>query len=342
MAAVKLTEVALLAGVSLATASRVLNGSDRTPAAGIAERVRAAAEQLGYVANAQAQALARSATGLVGLVVHDIADPYFSTITKGAQRSALHHQKQLLLAAAERDERAERAAVAAFVSYRADAVILAGSRREQPDEQLADQMSRYIDNGGRVLTLGRSTIPGASFIDVGNRQGAHRLVAALIERGSARFAVLSGPRELNVVQDRVAGYRDALSQVGLRPVPTVEGDFTSAGGYAAALRCLQEIDAGRAGRQARQADPVCLLAANDVMALGAMTAVRSLGLSIPDDVRIAGFDDIPTLRDHAPALTTYRLPLEDIGEQAVARALTADAVGGVQMEGEVVIRESAG
>jgi LacI family transcriptional regulator len=341
MAAVKLTEVALLAGVSLATASRVLNGSDRTPAEGIAEKVRAAAEQLGYVANAQAQALAKSATGLVGLVVHDIADPYFSTITKGAQRSALQHQRQLLLAAAERDEQAERAAVSAFVSYRADAVILAGSRREQPDEQLAMQLGRYIDNGGRVLTLGQSTIPGASFIDVGNRQGARRLVAALIERGSTRFAILSGPPELNVVRDRVAGYRDALSQVRLSPVAMVEGDFTSAGGYAAALRCWQEIDAGRAGQQARESDPVCLLAANDVMALGAMTALRSFGVSIPHDVQIAGFDDIPTLRDHAPGLTTYRLPLESIGEQAVARALVADAVGGLQMEGEVVIRETA-
>lgn len=340
MAAVKLTEVARLAGVSLATASRVLNGSDRTPAEGIAEKVRAAAEQLGYVANAQAQALAKSATGLVGLVVHDIADPYFSTITKGAQRSALHNQRQLLLAAAERDEQAERAAVAAFVSYRADAIILAGSRREQPDEQLAVQLGRYIDNGGRVLTLGRSTIPGASFIDVGNRRGARRLVAALIERGSTRFAVLSGPPELNVVRDRVAGYGDALSQARLRPVATVEGDFTSAGGHDAALRCWHEIHAG-AGRQGRESDPVCLLAANDVMALGAMTALRSLGVSIPHNVQIAGFDDIPTLRDHAPGLTTYRLPLESIGEQAVARALAADAVSGLELEGEVVIRETA-
>jgi LacI family transcriptional regulator len=337
MAAVKLTEVARRAGVSLATASRVLNGSDRTPAEGIAERVRAAAEQLGYVANAQAQGLAKSATGLVGLVVHDIADPYFSTITKGAQRSALQHQRQLLLAAAERDEQAERAAVSAFVSYRADAVILAGSRRDQPDEQLAVQLGRYIDNGGRVLTLGQSTIPGASFIDVGNREGARRLVAALIERGSTRFAILSGPPDLNVVRDRVAGYRDALSQVKLRPVAMVEGDFTSAGGHDAALRCWPEIDAGGA----RKSDPVCLLAANDVMALGAMTALRSLGVSIPHDVQIAGFDDIPTLRDHAPGLTTYRLPLESIGEHAVARALQVDAVGGLQMEGEVVVRETA-
>ena len=342
MAAVKLTDVARRARVSLATASRVLNGSDRTPAEGIAERVRAAAEQLGYVPNAQAQALARSATGLVGLVVHDIADPYFSTITKGAQRAALQDRRQLLLAAAERDETAERTAVSAFVSYRADAIILAGSRRQHPDEQLAAQLGRYIDHGGRVLTLGKSTIPGASFIDVGNRRGARRLVTALIARGSTQFAILSGPPDLITVRDRVAGYRDALSRARLSPVAVVEEDFTSAGGYAAALRCWQEIDAGRAGRQARLSVPTCLLAVNDVMALGAMTALRSLGLSTPQDVQIAGFDDIPTLRDHAPGLTTYRLPLESIGEQAVAGALVASTVAGKRVEGEVVIRESAG
>ena len=101
MSAVTLSQVAREAGVSLATASRVLNGSDRRPAEHIAERVRDAAESLGYVANAQAQALARSTTGLVGLVVHDIADPYFSSIAKGVQRRARTDRHQLLLAATD-------------------------------------------------------------------------------------------------------------------------------------------------------------------------------------------------------------------------------------------------
>ena len=116
--AVTLIDIARHAGVSLATASRVLNGSARTPAEPIAERVRTSARELGYVANAQTQALARSATGLVGLVVHDIADPYFSSITRGAQRYAGGQRSQVLLAGAERNESAELEAVAAFASYR--------------------------------------------------------------------------------------------------------------------------------------------------------------------------------------------------------------------------------
>jgi LacI family transcriptional regulator len=338
MAAVTLTHVATRAGVSLATASRVLNGSERQPAEAIAEKVRAAAEELGYVPNAQAQALARSTTGLVGLVVHDIADPYFSTITKGAQRAARELRSNLLLAAAERDEDAERAAVSAFVSYRADAVILAGSRRRQPDPQLAAQLGRYVDNGGRVLTLGRSTIPSARFLDLGNRRGAGRLVAELASRGLTRFAVLAGPPDLNTVRDRVAGFRDGLRKAGLAPLAVVEGDFTSAGGHAAAVECWRQV----AGTARDGVQPLCLLAANDVMALGAMTAMRSLGLSVPHDVQVAGFDDIPTLRDHAPSLTTYRLPLEEIGELAVQRALAPDVDPGTRIHGEVVVRESAG
>jgi LacI family transcriptional regulator len=332
MVAVTLSEVARHADVSLATASRVLNGSSRTPAKAIADRVRAAAAELGYVPNAQAQALARSATGLIGIVVHDIADPYFSTIIRGASRAARKEGRQVLLSAAERAEGAERDAVAAFIAHRTDAIILAGSRRHHADEELAAELGRYIANGGKVLTLGRSTVPGAAHLELANRQGARELVAALISRGVTRFAILSGPPDLNAVRDRIAGYRDAMTDADLEPLIVVEGAFTSPGGYDAALTCWKRL---------RPREPVCLLAVNDVMALGAMTAMRSLGKDIPKDVQVAGFDDIPTLRDHFPSVTTYRLPLERIGERAVQVALTSEG-DGERLAGEVVIRESAG
>lgn len=336
MAAITLTEVARHAGVSLATASRVLNGSARKPAEAIATRVRSAARELGYVPNAQAQALARSATGLIGLVVHDIADPYFSAITRGAQRYAWARHSQVLLVGAERNEQAELAAIAAFVAYRTKAVILAGSRREQPDEELARELGRYIANGGRVVTLGPSTIPGARYVEVGNRAGARRLVEALLARGIRKFAILAGPPELNTARQRVEGYLDALSRANLFPLAVVNGDFTSQGGYNSALACWEQMGPRLAS------DRVCLLAVNDVMALGAITAARSIGLSVPQDVQVAGFDDIPTLQDFAPALTTVRLPLERIGELAAGMALSPEASRPVVVKGEVVLRESAG
>jgi LacI family transcriptional regulator len=336
MAATTLTEVARHAGVSLATASRVLNGSARTPAQAIAARVRSAARELGYVPNAQAQALARSATGLIGLVVHDIADPYFSAITRGAQRYAWARRNQVLLVGAERSEQAELAAIAAFVAYRTQAVILAGSRRDQPDERLARELGRYVTNGGRVVTLGPSTIPGARHLDVGNRIGARRLADALLARDIRDFAILAGPPELNTARHRVEGYLDALYHAGLQPLAVINGDFTSQGGYASALEYWEQLGPRLAS------DRVCLLAVNDVMALGAITAIRSIGLSVPNDIQVAGFDDIPTLRDFAPGLTTFRLPLEQMGELAAEMALSPEMGSTVAVTGEVVLRESAG
>lgn len=336
MAAVTLVEVARHAGVSLATASRVLNGSARVPTAGIARRVRASAEELGYVPNAQAQALARSATGLVGLVVHDIGDPYFSTITRGAQRAAGARGSQLLLAGAERNEQAELRAVSTFVAYRTDAIVLAGSRRSEPDHELATELGRYTRNGGRVVTLGRSTIPDARSLRIGHRAGAADLVTALLARGVSEFAILGGPAELTTAQDRVAGYQEALAAAGRSPLLVLHGDFDREGGRAGARQCWEQLGAGQRARR------VCLLAVNDVMALGAVAGLRELGLSVPEDVQVAGFDDIPALRDFSPALTTVRLPLELIGEQAVALALAPSAEPAPEIPGEPVLRASAG
>ena len=321
----------------MATASRVLNGSARTPAESIARRVREAAHELGYVANAQAQALARSATGLVGLVVHDIADPYFSSITRGAQRAAEGQRSQVLLAGAERNERAELKAVAAFAAYRTDAIILAGSRRSQHDVELATELGRYTANGGRVVTLGPSSIPKARHLDIRHRAGAADLVKALVGRGLTEFAILGGPRG---AEHRPAACR-GLPRCSGRGRPETAGRSGTASSTVRAVsprRSSAGSNSTAVGRQGR----VCLLVVNDVMALGAIAGLRSLGLSVPADAQVAGFDDIPPLRDFTPALTTVRLPLEEIGAKAVELALAATAVDPVHIDGEAVLRDSAG
>lgn len=349
---VKLTEVARQAGVSLATASRVLNGSSRTPAAAIADRVRAAAEELGYVANAQAQALARSTTGLMGLVVHDIADPYFSAIAHGVQQVALDARHQVLLAGTDltgdggTSADAELAAVNAFISYRTDAIILAASRLLQEDPRLIKALTQYTNNGGRVVTLGTSSIPEAHVVTIANHDGAAELVGTLLEQGLKRFVILAGPHERNTARVRVEGFLERLRQDELEPIAVVQGSFNSQGGFDSTLEFLDSLGTvGASGASPLTADgdsPLCFLAANDVMALGAMTALRSRGLRIPEDAQVAGFDDIPTLRDHFPGLTTYRLPLEDIGRMAAHLALTPLAKAPQSVTGSVVLRESAG
>ena len=340
MAAVTLTDVAVRAGVSQPTASRVLNGSARKPAAHVVEAVRRAAQELGYVPNAQAQALARSTTGLLGLVVHDISDPYFSAIASGVQRAAAALDRQMMLTATLLRPSHEVDAVEAFISHRTDAIVMVGSRWMTEEglaaaERLDTDLARYTRNGGRVAVVGQA-IPHAHAVIPDNRGGAKALADSLVASGLREFIVLSGPAALTTAADRTAGFLSALDAHGLSPRGVVPGAFTRDGGYAAARQALADLSS--------PSDlPVCLFAANDVMALGAMTAMREQGISVPGDVQIAGFDDIPTLRDHSPSLTTVRLPLQAMGERAVELALAGPANGEHRIEsisGEVVLRES--
>ena len=340
MAAVTLTDVAVRAGVSQPTASRVLNGSARKPAPHVVEAVRRAAEELGYVPNAQAQALARSTTGLLGLVVHDISDPYFSAIASGVQRAAATRDRQMMLTATLLSPGQEVAAVEAFISHRTDAIVMVGSRWMTDEgraaaERLDTDLARYTRNGGRVAVVGQA-IPHAHAVIPDNRGGGQALADSLVESGLREFIVLSGPPALVTAADRTAGFLAALDAHGLSPRGVIPGAFTRDGGYDAARQALAELSL-------TSGMPVCLFAANDVMALGAMTAMREEGISVPGDVQIAGFDDIPTLRDHSPSLTTVRLPMQAMGERAVELALSGPADGEPRIEsisGEVVLRES--
>lgn len=309
--ATTLQEVASSAGVSLATASRVLNGSDRHPRPDVVSKVRAAAELLGYVPHAQAQALARSSSDLVGLVVHDISDPYFSMIAGGVQSVAQPLGKQTLLASTGRDPELETAAVRSLAAHRTQAIILAGSRRRSSDSAQRDLVAAcrmYERNGGRLAFIGQP-FEGFSAVVPDNRGGARRLAQSLQEAGHERFAVLEGPRWLRTSVDRADAFR---REVGAERVAwSATGDFSRTGGYEAAYAALQQ------GAKA----PVCLFAVSDVMALGALAACRELGLSVPDDVAIAGFDDIPTLLDVSPTLTTVGLDMRQIGVAAAELAL---------------------
>jgi LacI family transcriptional regulator len=339
MAAVTLHDVAVRAGVSQATASRVLNGSSRIPGEGVADRVRAAARELGYVANAQAQALARSSTGLLGLIVHDIADPYFSSIVRGVQVAARAARKQVLLASTDRDFDIERDAVSTFISHRADAIILAGSRQSgHLDRELETEFGRYRSNGGRVVVIGQPLAFGGA-VEPENHYASGQLAEALVADGHTQFAVIGGPASIRTAVDRRNGFVEALGRHGLTPLVEVPGGFTRDGGHAAARRLAAALQL----EPGAGTEPVCVFAVTDVMAIGAIAAWRELGLTVPDDVGIAGFDDIPTLRDHTPSLTTVVLPLEDIGRRAAELALRMDTDCDDLRErfaGTVVLRDS--
>ncbi|HET9874088.1 MAG TPA: LacI family DNA-binding transcriptional regulator [Propionibacteriaceae bacterium] len=330
-----LEEVARAAGVSLATASRALNGSTRKVNPEYRERVLAAARALNYTPNLAAQAVARGGSSTLALVVADISDPYFSSIAWGAMRAAEERGLVVTIGSTERRPAREAALVRAFRGQRPRSLILVGSRwaAEGSDSELSEELHAFEKVGGRVVMVSQPKLPFRT-IDIRNREGAAALAGKLIKHGYRSAAILTGPTGLITAQERTHGFADAFAAHDL-PIDErwlVSGDFTRDGGFLGAAelqrRGLGEIEV--------------IFAVNDVMAVGAMAYLRSAGVQLPDEVAVAGFDDISSLRDVTPALTTVTLPLEAIGRKAIELALDDDQDGErrVPIHGTPVLRES--
>lgn len=330
---VTLSDVAKAAGVSLSTASRAINGSkDRTVNPELRDRVMAAAAELRYAPNAAAQAIARGRSTTLSLIVHDITDPYFSSIAAGVSRAAKAAGSTVILGIAEHDLAQTMSLVEAARSHRSQGLVIVGGLRA--DAELLSALQSVIDDyrratGAGVAIVGQGVLDVAS-VAPANREGAAALARALVARGNRTYVILTGPSDHLTGRDRAEGFAEGLADAG-EVVARIEGDFTRDGGYAA----MAELLADSAPR------PDVVFAVNDVMAVGALAAAREAGVRVPEDVRVAGFDDIPTLRDIVPALTTVRVPLERIGEFAVSLALGEDITDeSATQEYEVVLRDS--
>lgn len=341
MAPSTLAEVARLAGVSSATASRVLNGSARTPGQDIAQRVRRAAESIGYVPNAQAQGLAKSTSGLTGLIVHDIADPYFAAIARGVQNAAREQQKMVLLATTDGTPDGEREAVSAFAAHRTDCIVIAGSRTTRPQDQpgnarLAAELDRYCRNGGRVGVIGYPIIgatesEGYHVVPVPNEELAAELATTLASTRPREFIIMAGPDGRLASEERIRGFQRGLAAAGAPPADVVKTSFDRNGGYKAGLGLAHRI---KTRSPETRRTPFCILACNDVMALGAAAALHSEGIRFPQDAIIAGFDGIELLRDFVPALSTVQLPLELMGRLAAVGPTSSHEM---TVDGQVIL-----
>lgn len=335
-AQVTLSDVARAAGVSPATASRVLNGSPgRRVSPDLAAQVTAAARELGYSVNAPAQAMARGTTTTVGLVVHDIADPYAAAIAAGVIDAAHWRGLLVTIASTLSDAELELRHVQGLVQQRARAVILAGSRftDDPTNGALARALASVDAAGGRVAVVGRNSLDVGT-VEVANYDGAAHLGRTLHSLGYRRFAVLAGPEALATSEDRVDGFRAGVAECGadVAPENIIGAQFTRDGGYVAMRELL---DRGLAAE--------CVFAANDVMAVGAMAALREQGHRVGADVALAGFDDIAMLRDIEPPLTTVRIPLVEIGRAALELAVdppSGSHLARRSVDAEVVVRAS--
>lgn len=333
-----LSEVARAAGVSLATASRAINGSaTRTVHPELRERVLEAARRLAYSPDPSAQAMARGRTATLGLVVHDIADPYFAAVAAGVTEAADREGLIVTLVSTQFSPERELAFVELMHRQRARAVVLAGGRLHGGGTEAAlhAALEAYRDDGGGVALVGQP-LGGLPAVEVANAAGAAALATALLDLGYERLGVLAGPGWHRTAAERTAAFVATLRDAGHEPHPddVVSCEFTRDGGATAATQLVARARSG--GRPL----PQLLFAVNDVMAVGAMAAAREAGLVVPGDVAIAGFDDIAMLRDVTPSLTTVRVPLHEIGMLATTLALGPAESDRPVVRGEVVLRES--
>ena len=333
-----IAEVAERAGVSTATVSRVLSPSGHKVSARTRERVLLAARELDYAPSALAQALLKRTSRIVGVVVGDNTDPYFAEIIRGVEEVASAEGYVVMVVNTARRPEREVAFARLLRSYRADGLILAGGGLEDPAavDELEGQV-RALQRDGCVVvatTLHRLEVPR---VRVDGEMGAALAVEHLLGLAHRRIGIVTGPLSVTVSHSRLAGCRRALAGAGvlLEERLVAEGDFTRAGGEAAAGRLLE--------LPARER-PTAIFASNDMMAMGALGAARRRGLRVPEDVSVVGMDDVPLADSVFPALTTVHQPLRELGETAMGMVLAA--IRGEETETErvlaprLVVRES--
>jgi LacI family transcriptional regulator len=328
---VTLAGVAAHAGVSLATASRVLNGSERTVNAGMTNRVLTSARLLGYSANAHAQAVARGSTRTVALVLGDIADPYFSSIAAGVIDEAERNDLVVTMWATGSHPDRLLSTLVAMRSQRPQALIIAQSTQVVPElgDPVTAELVALERGGTTVCTIGASS---GSFlrVEVDNGGAAAALAEALVQRGYSQFLILAGDANLRTPVERAEGFAAGLHAMGIEPMAVRTGAFSRRGAFDTMSGALDE------GLR-----PNCIFAVTDVMALGAAEALRQRGLSPGIDVGVAGFDDIQSVRDVSPPLTTVAIPLSELGAEALRVTLGGGRGGAAQtMTGVVMLRES--
>jgi LacI family transcriptional regulator len=328
-----ITDVARRAGVSTATVSRVLN-RNYPVSEGVRQRVLEAVRDLGYVANAHARALLTSTSGTVGVILHDVSDPYFAEIVRGIQEVAAREDRLVVICNSLREPAREITYIEMLRAHRVDAIIMAGGHILDDDYLMAlrEQALQLRAQGSRLVLCGRHPVRADAVVPH-NTAGAARLARHLLELGHRRIAHVTGPANLSTTQDRLDGYLGALASYTVEPDASllVAGDYTREGGYEAMERLLGAGTVFTA---------VC--AANDLTAVGVLACLRDHGLRVPEDVSVAGFDDLPVARDVTPALTTIRVPMVEMGRQSMRLALRDSNAPYelVRLETDLVVRQS--
>ncbi len=330
MRKVTVEDVARHAGVSTATVSRAVNGSG-TVAQHTYQRVMSSVNELGFTPTPAARNLRQQRTRNIALVVPSIVNPFFPELVSAVHPGVAAEGYSLLLIDSHESE---RAALRVVTSRIADGVLLIGSMSDLGGGTSISPV------GVPVVALDRApSVLSATVVQCENEQGAREVVEHLIERGHRDIAHITGPVGIDVADQRTTGYRAALKGRGLAVQAELikTGDFSEDSGFAATLEL---IDSGHKFS--------AIFAANDIQAIGAIAALQLRGLSVPQDVAVAGFDGIHLTRYVNPTLTTYIQPIKTIAQRAtdlllrkISGIASAAAQEMLRFPGELVIRESS-
>lgn len=329
---IKIKDVARAAGVSPATVSRVLNGTGRV-SLDRAERVRAVVARLGYQPFSPARALRRQATDVWAVIVADIENPFFTLIVRGIEDGAHKRGFRVMLCNSDEDLEKEAAYIDVALAERMGGVVIAVASAQK------SRLAPLLERGVPVVAIDRR--PAGHDVDcvlVDNKLGAAQATAHLLAAGARRIACITGPRRVSTANERLAGYEEALRAAGqgVDPKLVIREDFRPRGGYDAIQRLC-----GGAGR------PDAVFVANNLMTVGALRALRDLGLRVPEDVRVVGFDDAPWAALVQPPLTVVSQPAYEIGRIAADLLFEKREDPGrepreVLLVPELIVRESSG
>ncbi len=331
---VSIKDIAQAAGVSHSTVSRALGDSPLVKTETKA-RIQRLAQEMGYSPDAIARSLVTRQTRTVGVVVTTITDPFVAEVVQGIEDTALENDYSIILASSAAEPEREVAAVEMLRAKRVDSVIVTSSR-------VGALYLEHLERIGVPVVLvnnhneqsGRYTFS----VSVDNQHGGHLATRHLIERGHQRIAYVSGTSDQSDSADRLAGYRQALEENSIHfdPVLVVLGNGRLNGGERA-LRSLTTLDS----------PPTAVFCYNDMTAIGLLGAARQAGLSVPEDLAVVGFDDIPLASYVNPPLTTIVQPQRDMGRQAMSMALTLMAaddssppLSDVVVKGRLIVRET--
>jgi LacI family transcriptional regulator len=323
-------DVADEAGVSFSTVSRVLNNKDHVSQEK-RERVLRAMAQLGYVANEQARSLAGGASRVIGLLVDYLSTSYMDEIIRGIDGVLDEENYDLVIYTTRRRKTKESVYVTKLTRGLADGLLLI----------LPRNAAAYLDTLHQrqfpyVLTGCCSDGQNVPSVSTTNFRGACDAVNYLLALGHRRIGFITGDMAFGGARDRLDGYKTTLKEHGipLDPQLVCKGDFMQPRGYQCAHQLLSLSE-----------PPTAIFASNDMMAFGVMEAARERGLSLPDDLSIIGFDDIPQAAHMHPALTTVRQPIEEIGRSAARLLLkyiaqpTAE-IERIELPTELIVRAS--